>query len=285
MDDLTGKVAVITGAASGIGRAMTDRFAAAQMRLVLADIEAESLAATVDELREAGAEVIGVPTDVSDAAAIEALRDEALSAFGGIHVACNNAGVGGGGRTWEIPLELWKWVLDVDLWSVIHGIRSFVPVMREQNEGHVVNTASLAGLTSTPGMGPYNVAKHGVVTLSETLHHELAMEGSAVGVSVLCPAFVRTRIHESDRNAPDHVTDLLAAEGKTPEESERRAAMRDISRSLVESGIDPVEVANQVHDAVIDRRFYIVTHPESIPRITGRVQRIADGEHPMSSFG
>lgn len=292
MEDLTGKVAVITGGASGIGRALADRFAQAGMRLVLADIETAALATAVDGLCSAGADAIGVPTDVSDAAAVDALRDEALSRFGAVHVVCNNAGVAGGGRSWEVPLDVWRWVLDVDLWSVIHGIRSFVPLLREQGEGHVVNTASAAGLTTTPGMGPYNVAKHGVVALSETLHHELAMEGSAVGVSVLCPGFVRTRIHESHRNAPG---DLDPFAGPDPsaddndddgssERAEPEVTMADIVALLVEGGLDPAHVAEQVHDAVLTRRFYILTHPESLPSISGRVQRIVEGADPMSGF-
>jgi NAD(P)-dependent dehydrogenase (short-subunit alcohol dehydrogenase family) len=158
--------------------------------------------------------------------------------------------------------------------------------MREQGEGHIVNTASLAGLTTTAGMGPYNVAKHGVVTLSETLFHELAMEGSPVGVSVLCPAFVRTRIHESGRNAPDGVIGFPAGGDDGGGGGEDVAsAMAGVIKGLVEGGIDPAEVARQVHDAIVDRRYYIVTHPETMPWITGRVQRIADGLPPMGSFG
>ncbi len=286
MDDLTGKVAVITGGASGIGRALAERFAHARMQLVLADIETAALDAAVDELRSAGADAIGVPTDVSDAAAVDALRDEALSRFGAVHVVCNNAGVAGGGRSWEVPLDVWRWVLDVDLWSVIHGIRSFVPLLRDQGEGHVVNTASAAGLTTTPGMGPYNVAKHGVVTLSETLHHELTMEGSAVGVSVLCPGFVRTRIHESRRNAPGDL-DPFAGPDRLADASgggEPELTMADIVQLLVEGGLDAATVADQVHDAVLAKRFYILTHPESLPSISGRVQRIVEGGDPMSGF-
>lgn len=280
MDELQGKVAVITGGASGIGLGLAHRAASEGMKVVLADIEPDPLHAAVAALKDQGAEALGVVTDVADLAAIEALRDRALDTFGGVHLLCNNAGVGGGGRTWEVSIEQWRWVLDVDLWSVIYGIRTFVPVMLEQGVGHIVNTASVAGLTTTPGLGPYNVAKHGVVTLSETLFHELRLETAAVGVSVLCPAFVNTKIHDSVRNAP---ADVLAEAAGV--DGEQVQPMRDMVRMLVESGIPPAEVAEQVFDAVRSNRFYVLTHPETREWVRNRVERIVNGEDPASSFG
>lgn len=280
MDELQGKVAVITGGASGIGLALAHRAAADGMKVVIADIEQAPLDAAVAALKGQGAEALGVLTDVRDLAAIEALRDRAVDTFGGVHLLCNNAGVGGGGRTWEASIEQWKWVIEVDLWSVIYGIRTFVPLMLTQGVGHIVNTASMAGLTSPAGMGPYNVAKHGVVTLSETLFHELRGEGAAVGVSVLCPAFVSTQIHESLRNAPDEVLAEVAA--VDPAEMQ---PMRDMMRMLIESGIPPADVADQVFDAVVNNRFYVLTHPETPAAVRNRMERIINGEDPASAFG
>ena len=280
MDELQGKVAVITGGASGIGLALAHRAATAGMKVVVADIEAAALDAAVGALKDAGADALGVITDVRELAAIEALRDRAVDTYGGVHLLCNNAGVGGGGRTWEASIDQWKWVIDVDLWSVIYGIRTFVPLMLTQGVGHIVNTASMAGLTSPAGMGPYNVAKHGVVTLSETLFHELRGEGAAVGVSVLCPAFVSTKIHESLRNAPNEVLAEVAA--VDPAEMQ---PMRDMMRMLIEGGMPPAEVADQVFDAVVNDRFYILTHAETPAAVRNRMERIINGENPASAFG
>jgi NAD(P)-dependent dehydrogenase (short-subunit alcohol dehydrogenase family) len=284
MEQLEGKVAVITGGASGIGRALADKAAALGMKVVIGDIEQAPLDEAVAALKEQGADVLGVVTDVADLASVEALRDAAVATFGGVHLLCNNAGVGGGGKSWEIPMEHWKWVLDVDLWGVIHGIHAFVPLMLEQGEGHIVNTASVAGLTSTPGLAPYNAAKHGVVTLSETLFHELRNERGDVGVSVLCPAFVNTRIHDSDRNAPQALKDEYAAAAAADGEG-NLGAVRDFIKSAVEGGIPPSEVADQVFDAVVARRFYVLTHPYSVPWVKARVDRIVEGGDPASSFG
>jgi len=202
MQDFQGRVAVVTGGASGIGRALADRFAAEGMKVVIGDVEKDALDAAVQELEAGGAEVIGLPTDVTDAAQVQALADAAVERFGAIHIACNNAGVGGGGITWDMPLETWEWVLGVNLWGVIHGVKSFVPVLMQQESAHLVNTGSVAGLVAAPFMGPYNASKHAVVAISETLHHELAMSAPQVKVSVLCPGWVNTRIHESARNRP-----------------------------------------------------------------------------------
>jgi NAD(P)-dependent dehydrogenase (short-subunit alcohol dehydrogenase family) len=267
--DFGGRVAVITGAASGIGLALAHEAAGRGMKLALADIDEPALATATADLQSEGATAVAVPTDVRDPKAVDDLRDAALSAHGAIHLVCNNAGVGGGGRTWEAPLEMWRWVLDVDLWSVIYGVRTFVPALVEQGEGHIVNTASVAGLAIMPGMGPYTVAKHGVVALTETLAQELM--GSGVGVSVLCPGFVRTRIHEVERHAP---AALLAELG--PEPSPEAEAGRQILKSLIENGTDPAEVGRKVFAAVEAKRLHILTHPESAAWVRDRWQQLLD---------
>ena len=203
MTSQAGRVAVVTGAGSGIGLSLARRFADAGMRVTLADLDEAALDEAVTDLREAGGKVTGLVTDVSDAASVQRLADETVSAYGAVHVLCNNAGVGGGGPLTEVSLERWRWILDVNLWGVIHGVRAFLPLMMAQGEGHIVNTASSAGLTGTAFMGPYCTSKFAVVGLSESLWHELAQLGSGVGVSVLCPGFVRTRIADSERSRPD----------------------------------------------------------------------------------
>src|SRR5215472_10419781 len=197
-----GRVAVVTGAASGIGFGLSERFVAEGMRVVMADVDAPALAEAADLLAGRRAEVLPVTTDVSDGDQVDSLRDRALEAFGAVHVVCNNAGVSGTGRPlWEMSRRDWEWVMGVNLWGVINGIRSFVPVLLQQDAGHVVNTASMAGVI--PGvLGSYSVTKHAVVALSEALHFQLLPLGAPVGVSVLCPGWVRTRIGESYRNRP-----------------------------------------------------------------------------------
>lgn len=272
MRDLGGKVAVVTGAASGIGRAVAERLVVAGMRVVLADIEAGPLSTAEAELRADGHDVLAVPTDVSDGASVEALRDRALDAFGAVHLVHNNAGVGGGGLAWTLTEADWRWVLGPNLWGVIHGVRVFVPLLVEQGEGHLVNTASIAGLTSPPFMAPYNVSKHAVVALSETLYGDLKVAGSTVGVSVLCPGWVRTRIHESNRNRPDAgAPDPLTEAGQ------------QLLGQFVTSGLDPAVVADAVHDAVVQDRFYILTHPAMTSAVEARVRAIVDGGPPAGN--
>ena len=272
MDVLSGKVAVITGGASGIGRAVAERAGAEGMKLVLADIEEGPLKLAADALTSSGAEVEAVVTDVSDGAAVEALRDRALDRFGAVHVVHNNAGVGVGGVLWTVSEADWKWILGVNLWGVIHGIRTFVPLLVDQGEGHVVNTASVAGLTSPGFMGPYNATKHAVTTISETLYRDLRAMGSSVGVSVLCPGFVRTGIGESERNRP--------RSAPVPEADPTAAVFREAIQQLVAGGIDPAVVAERVIDAVRSNTFYILTHDDSLPMVATRMHDILDGRSP-----
>jgi NAD(P)-dependent dehydrogenase (short-subunit alcohol dehydrogenase family) len=205
------RVAVVTGGASGLGRAMALRFAREGMKIVLADVEQDALGRTEKEFRDAGHTVLAVRTDVSKGRDVDALADKAFSAFGGVHILCNNAGVAPGGTIWEQSEKDWEWTLGVNVWGVIHGIRAFVPRMLEQNvEGHVVNTASVAGLLSPPGMAMYCVSKHSVVTMTECLHHDLLEAGAKIRASVLCPAFVPTGISDSERNRPDALRERKA---------------------------------------------------------------------------
>jgi NAD(P)-dependent dehydrogenase (short-subunit alcohol dehydrogenase family) len=265
-------VAVVTGGASGIGRALAQRFAADGMRLVLVDVEAAPLAATVAELEAAGAEVVGVEADVALAADVEEVRERALRAFGAVHVVCNNAGVGGGSIV-DAPLALWEWTIGVNLMGVVHGVHTFLPLLLEQDEGHIVNTASLAGLGGVPGLGIYSTTKFAVVGLSESLYHDLAARRSAVGVSVLCPGFVQTRIGESNRNAPAAVAQWAAR----PEAQ----ATAEFAQALAAAGIPPDTVADAVRDAIVDRRFYVVPHEHSAVATTkARAEWIAGGAPP-----
>jgi NAD(P)-dependent dehydrogenase (short-subunit alcohol dehydrogenase family) len=272
VQDLKGRVAVVTGAGSGIGKAMAERFAAAGMNLVLADIEAEALAHTADALRAKGAEVEAERLDVRESAALEALAERCFARFGGAQVLCNNAGVATGGAVWDISEADWDWVIGVNLVAVVHGIRAFVPKMIASGEpGHIVNTASIAGLTCPSFMAPYTVTKHAVVALSDTLKGDLALSGASIGVSVLCPGWVRTRINESDRNRPGGEAD--ASDGEL-------AVLRELVDGFIAGGIDPASVAEQVHDAVVNDRFWIRTHPEMEPMVAQRCEAIIAGEPP-----
>jgi len=275
--EFKGKVAVVTGAASGIGRAIAERLAAEGMTLVLADIEEQALAKAEGELKAKGATALAVPTDVSKAGDVEALAKKTLDAFGAVHVVCNNAGVAPpGGPMWERTVADWQWVLGANLWGVIHGIRTFIPIMRAQDtEGHIVNTASMAGLASAPWMGIYNVTKHAVVTLSETLYQELALMGVNVKVSVLCPAWVDTRLMDADRNRPAELQNpAQEAGGAQPD------PIREVVRQLLATGLSPERVAEDVFKAIRDEKLYILTHPEFKEAIRTRMENILEERNP-----
>jgi len=274
MRDLRDKVAVVTGAASGIGRGMAERFAAEGMKVVLADVEEARLAEAASALERQGAKVVAVRTDVAQAADVDALARRALAAFGGVHVVCNNAGVAAGGPSWTLTPQDWAWVLGVNLWGVIHGVRTFVPILLEQKtEGHVVNTASMAGLVAGPGMAAYNVSKFGVVALSETLQLELRALGAPIGVSVLCPGWVNTRINESERNRPAR----LAASAPPTAQTE---TMRQVVANALASGLPPARVAELVVEAIRVDRFYVLTHPEWKPMIAARMDALLNDGQP-----
>lgn len=276
MEDLRDKVAVITGGASGIGLATAIQFSKAGAKIVLGDIEDGPLAEQVKEMRSHGATVIGVHCDVAKESDVEALRDAALKEFGAVHVIFNNAGVAGG-STIGTPKKVWDWVMSVNLDGVVNGMNAFIPLFLEQNEGHVVNTASEAGLVGVAGMGPYNASKFAVVGISESLFHELANTGKNVHVSVLCPNFVRTRIFESERNMPKE----LASYAENPENQE----IKTIAAALVNAGIDAADVAKAVEDAVVNEKFWILTHEHSALRITElRLEWMRGGPSPMAGL-
>ncbi len=275
MHEFDGRVAVVTGGASGIGFALGRRFAREGMKVVLADIEAQALDDAVAQLRAAGGEVHGVVTDVSDGDQMQALADEAVARFGAVHVVCNNAGVGSGGSAWEMPLSTWQWVLGVNLWGVIHGIRAFVPILLQQDEGYLVNTASVAGLVAAPYMAPYNASKHAVVAISESLHHELAFAGPHVKVSVLCPAWVKTRIAESARNRPRHLRD---------DDEAATAGGAAVLQQLIDQGMEPDVVADKVLEAMRAEQFWIFTHDEEgdfwVDLVTSRLDSVRGRTNP-----
>jgi NAD(P)-dependent dehydrogenase (short-subunit alcohol dehydrogenase family) len=271
MEELSGRVAVVTGAASGIGRALAERWAAEGMRVVMADVEKDALAEAADALRDKGSEVLAVPTDVSDGVQVEALAEAARDTYGGVHLLCNNAGVATGGPVSDLAASDWEWVLGVNLWGVIHGLRAFLPAMLASGEeGHVVNTASVAGLLGAPWMGPYAASKFAVVGISECLYYELA--SSRVGVSVLCPAWVNTNIATSYRNRPAHLGGGLPENEGDP--------MTDVVAQLLAGGLAPSVVADHVADAVRRRRFWVLTHPDVLPAIEARVSALVAGENP-----
>lgn len=275
MDELSGKVAVVTGGASGIGLAMARAFAAEGMKLVLADIEAEPLEAAVGSFGPE-VDVIGVRADVADFAQVEALRDRAVTEFGTVHVVCNNAGVSTAGFAWDQSLEDWEWLLGVNLWGVIHGIKAFTPLLIEQGEGHIVNTASMAGLSSPPFMAAYNVSKHSVVALSETLFLDLGLAGAeGVGVTVLCPGWTQTRIHEASRNRP-----VGAETGDAASEGAAAGDVPSMVADLIASGLDPADVAAMVIEAVKARTFYVLTHPQWDPMVARRHDEILRRQDP-----
>ena len=266
-------VAVITGAASGIGKGLAERFATEGMKVVLADVEEESLAEVESDLRDKGAMVFAVRTDVSNPTEVENLAVQTLDTFGAVHILCNNAGVVCSRPIWEHTLADWEWVLGVNLWGVIHGIRSFVPRMLAQGDAcHIVNTASILGLVGGSGEGIYKVSKHGVVALSETLADELAQKGANIQVHVLCPGWVRTGILESSRNRPDVLQNTAE---EMPPQNLIIGGSRN-TRAEMEAGLSPAEVAEHVYNAIQNGVFYIHTHPEHKAWIRERMERILE---------
>ena len=280
MKDFAGKVAVITGAGSGFGLEFARLGAREGMRLLLADVQQDALDLAVAEARARGVEAVGVRADVSKAEDVDRAAAEARSAFGAVHLLFNNAGVaGGGGYLWESSLKDWRWILGVNLMGVVHGIRSFVPLMLEHGgEGHVVNTASAAGLVSSPLMGAYNASKHAVVTLSETLHHELRLANARIGVSVLCPAYVPTGISSSERNRPPELI-----EDAPPTDSQLAARRR--SEKAVSSGkLSAFDVARLTFDAIREDRFYVITHPKLLPTVELRFRDVLAQRNPSDPY-
>ncbi len=275
MKEFKDRVAVITGAASGIGRAFAARCAEEKMRVVLSDVEASALAQAERELTSQGASVLAVPTDVSKESDLQALADRTLRDFGGVHLLFNNAGVGAGTTVWESTHADWEWVLNVNLWGIIHGIRVFIPIMLAQNtEGHIVNTASIAGLLGYHTSAPYQVTKHAVVSLSEHLYHSLAQQHSKLRVSVVCPGWVQTRIMDSGRNRPHELQN--ADESTTKQRMAEEAEMRE----AVQTGISPAQVADAVFQAIRAEKFYVLTHPELQRFVRYRMEDIVQQRNP-----
>lgn len=278
MQHVEGKVAVVTGAASGIGRGLAGRFARAGMKVALADIEREPLAIAERELASTGAEVIAVLTDVSSLASVEGLRDRVLERWGKIHVLCNNAGVsgGGGGPIWSASERDWQWVLGVNLMGVVHGIQAFVPSMLAHGEeGHIVNTSSVLGLSTGNG-STYGVSKHAVTRLTEGLHFDLRAANASIGASVLCPGMIATRIIEAERNRPAHLRDEARAQVSETLATQRQA----MSARFQADGMPPDEVGDIVFEAIRDGRFYILTHPAIKERVRVRMEDILHDRTP-----
>jgi NAD(P)-dependent dehydrogenase (short-subunit alcohol dehydrogenase family) len=274
------RVAVVTGAASGIGLALAERFVAEGMKVVMADIEAGALASASAALRQQGAAILATRVDVSRLEDVERLADETYDAFGAAHVVCNNAGVAVIGAVHEHTLADWQWVINVNLWGVIHGIRAFLPrMLAGGDEGHFVNTASMAGLTTAPFMSVYDVTKHGVVALSESMYKELAVTGAPIGVSVVCPGLINTNIMRSSRNRPES----LAEEGKTGPMAQ---AFGQALSDRLAGGYPPSEVAEQVIAGIREGRFYIVpAQPEVKGNIAIRAQDLLELRNPTLRRG
>jgi NAD(P)-dependent dehydrogenase (short-subunit alcohol dehydrogenase family) len=272
MKDLAGRTAVVTGAASGIGLALTERFVAAGMSVVMADIEEEALAREAMRLESDGAAVLGVLTDVRDPAAVEALRDQALSVHGSVHVLCNNAGVGPAGPMAETTAADWRWTVDVNILGVAHGVIAFTQLFLDQGEGHIVNTASEAGLVTNPALGMYCATKHAVVGMSEALWREVHPQG--IGVGVLCPNLVDTKIFDSERNRTDGVE-------MSPGAAATMAPLREIIGVM---GIPTATVADRVHDAIVDDRFWILTHDTTLPAAGHRFEDLSAGRNPSDPY-
>ena len=283
IDNFAGKTAVLTGAGSGFGLECARIGARLGMNLVLVDVQQDALDAAAAEMRAAGAQVLAQRVDVSNAAQMEALGAQVHARFGAPHLVFNNAGVGAGGLVWENSVKDWEWVLGVNLMGVVHGVRVFTPMMLEaaKNDpawrGHIVNTASMAGLLAPPNMGIYNVSKHAVVSLSETLYQDLSLVTDQVGASVLCPYFVATGINDSQRNRPGE----LAADKPTKSQLIGQAM---IGKAVSAGKVTAAEVAQKVFDAVAAGQFYIYSHPKAIGAVQTRMEDILQARNPTDPF-
>ncbi len=277
MNEFTGRVAVITGAASGIGLGIAERCVGEGMKVVLADIDDTNLNNAEAELKNRGGNVLAVRTDVSKRSDVELLARRALDAFGQVHLLFNNAGVAAGGAPWEATWNDWEWVIGVDLWGVIHGVKVFTPLMLAQNtECHIVNTSSAAGLVAGSGSAPYAVTKHGVVALSESLYLTLEQRKSLIKVSVLCPGLVRTNIADVERHRPAELRNEPVT--MTPEMQAGLAALK----AAIDAGMPPLQVADAVFDAIRKEQFYILPHPEWTEVIQLRTDKLLRMENPQS---
>lgn len=275
MNNFNGKTAVITGAASGIGYALAKHAAGQGMNVVLADIDVPALSRAVEQLKLPADCVLAVRTDVRHSAEIKALADAAYTKFNAVHLLFNNAGVALARTTWEHTVADWEWILQVNLWSVVHGISEFLPRMQAQGgAAHIVNTASVAGLVSNPGMAAYNVSKHGVVTLSETLCLELQMTQSPVGVSLLCPAWVPTGIGNSERNRPEDVAHTKPIEGFSAQLNKR------IGKAIASGQLTADDMAVETFNAISENRFYVIPHSYMFPVIETRMNEILQQQNP-----
>jgi NAD(P)-dependent dehydrogenase (short-subunit alcohol dehydrogenase family) len=283
IDNFAGKTAVLTGAGSGFGLECARIGARLGMNLVLVDVQQDALDAATAEMQAAGAQVLARKVDVSNAAQMEQLATEVQQRFGAPHLVFNNAGVGAGGLVWENSVKDWEWVLGVNLWGVVHGVRLFTPMMLAAAKadpawrGHIVNTASMAGLVDAPNMGIYNVSKHAVVSLSETLYQDLSLVTDQIGASVLCPFFVPTGIHQSHRNRPQ---DMPA--GKPTKSQLIGQAMSD--KAVTSGKVTAAEVAQKVFDAAVQGQFYIYSHPKAIASVQTRMEDIMLGRNPTDPF-
>lgn len=278
MEDFAGKVAVITGGASGIGRAIAEKCLRLGIKVVLSDIEQSALTAAETELTSSGGEVLSVKTDVSKRSEVESLARQAYEAFGAVHLLFNNAGVAAGGAPWEATWNDWEWVLGVNLWGVIHGVKVFTPLMLAQKtEGHIVNTASMAGLTVGSFSAPYSVTKHAVVALSESLYLTLQKQNALVKASVLCPGLVNTSINDAERNRP-----AALANEPAPLSAEMQAG-RAAFNALMAASAPPQQIAEAVFEAIRKERFYILTHPEWMEIVRLRTEKLLAMENPENA--
>jgi NAD(P)-dependent dehydrogenase (short-subunit alcohol dehydrogenase family) len=282
ISDFKGKTAVITGAGSGFGLAFARIGASLGMQLVLIDVQQDTLDAASAELQAKGALTLAFRLDVSDASQMEAMADSVKAQWGAPHLVFNNAGVGSGGLIWENTAKDWEWVLGVNVMGVVHGVRLFTPMMLEAAaqdsawQGHIVNTASMAGLLNPPNMGVYNVSKHAVVALSETLYQDLRLVTGQIGASVLCPYFVDTGISQSFRNRPADM------EGSPTRSQQVQHAM--ISKAVASSKVSTAEVAQLVFDAVAHNQFYIYSHPKALSAVQTRLEDLVQTRNPTDPF-